>query len=87
VGTIEAGVQARAQLPGLSRHFEITQVKVFDPSQERPYVFLKDGREYLNCDIMICKKAQEACQCDILVIAAAGLNACAAKPQSISILT
>jgi alanine dehydrogenase len=67
VGMIGAGVQARAQLLGLSRHFRIEQVKVFDTSQERSQSLETDGREFLDCEYLISAKPQEACECDILV--------------------
>ena len=67
VGMIGAGVQAKTQLLGLSRHFKIEQVKVFDTSQERSQSLEKNGREFLDCEYLISAKPQEACQCDILV--------------------
>lgn len=67
VGMIGAGVQAGAQLLGLSRHFNIEQVRVFDTSEERSRSLETDSREFLDCEFMICTKPQEASQCDILV--------------------
>ena len=64
---MRAGVQARAQLLGLSRHFKIEQVIVFDTSQERSRSLEKDGREFLDCEYLISAKPQDACECDILV--------------------
>ncbi|MCX6673871.1 MAG: alanine dehydrogenase [Methanothrix sp.] len=67
VGMIGAGVQARAQLLGLSRRFEIERVMVFDTSQERSRSLEKDSRAFLDCKFLICANPQEACECDILV--------------------
>jgi len=67
VGMIGAGVQARAQLLGLSRHFQIEQVMIYDTSQERARSLEEDCRAFLDCEYMICAKPREACQCDILV--------------------
>jgi len=67
VGMIGAGVQAKTQLLGLSRHFKIEQVKVFDTSQERSRFLEKNSREFLDCEYLISENPQEACQCDILV--------------------
>jgi alanine dehydrogenase len=51
VGMIGAGVQARTQLLGLSRHFSIEQVIVSDSSQERAQSFEDDVRSFLDCNI------------------------------------
>jgi len=67
VGMIGAGVQAKTQLLGLSRHFKIEQVKVFDTSQEGSKSLKKNSREFLDCEYLISENPQEACQCDILV--------------------
>ena len=67
VGMIGAGVQAKAQLLGLSRHFKIEHVIIFDTSQERSQSLERECREFLDCEYMIGSKPQEACQCDILV--------------------
>ena len=67
VGIIGAGVQARTQLLGLSRHFLIEQVIVSDSSLERAQFFAEDVRPYLNCDCLTTASPRDACQCDILV--------------------
>ncbi len=67
VGMIGAGVQARAQLLGLSRHFRIEQVIVSDSSLERARSFEDDVRSFLKCDCLIASGPEEACDCDILV--------------------
>jgi len=67
VGIIGAGVQARTQLLGLSRHFQIEQVIVSDSSQERAQSFADDVRPYLDCDCLTYARPEDACQCDILV--------------------
>ena len=67
VGIIGAGVQARTQLLGLSRHFHIEQVIVSDSSLERAQSFKDDIRPYLNCDCLTTACPEDACQCDILV--------------------
>lgn len=67
VGMIGAGEQARTQLLGLSRHFQIEQVIVSDSSQERARSFVDDVRPILDCDCLTTARAEDACQCDILV--------------------
>jgi alanine dehydrogenase len=67
VGIIGAGVQARTQLLGLSRHFQIEQVIVSDSSLERAQSFRDDVRPFLNCDCLTTARPEDACQCDILV--------------------
>ena len=67
VGMIGAGVQARTQLLGLSRHFQIEQVIVSDSSLERAQSFMDDVRPILDCDYLTNASPEEACQCDILV--------------------
>jgi alanine dehydrogenase len=67
VGIIGAGVQARTQLLGLSRHFQIEQVIVSDSSLERAQSFRDDVRPYLDCDCLTTARPEDACQCDILV--------------------
>jgi len=67
VGIIGAGVQARTQLLGLSRHFQIEPVIVSDSSLERAQSFEDDVRSFLNCDCLTNASPEDACQCDILV--------------------
>ena len=67
VGMIGAGVQARTQLLGLSRQFQIEQVIVSDSSLERAQSFVDDARSILNCDGLTTARPEDACQCDILV--------------------
>ena len=67
VGMIGAGVQARTQLLGLSRQFQIEQVIVSDSSLERARSFVDDARPILDCDYLTTASPEEACQCDILV--------------------
>ena len=67
VGIIGAGVQARTQLLGLSRHFQIEQVIVSDSSLERAQSFRDDVRPFLNCDCLTTTSPEDAYQCDILV--------------------
>jgi alanine dehydrogenase len=67
VGIIGAGVQARTQLLGLSRHFRIEHVIVSDSSLERAQSFRDDVRPYLDCDCLTTTSPKDACQCDILV--------------------
>lgn len=67
VGMIGAGVQAKSQLLGLSRLFELDQVRIFDPSQERCQSLAEYGREILNGEFIVEREAEDACQCDILV--------------------
>ena len=67
VGMIGAGVQARTQLLGLSRRFQIEQVIVSDSSLERAQSFMNDVRPILDCDCLTTANPEDACQCDILV--------------------
>jgi alanine dehydrogenase len=67
VGMIGAGVQARTQLSGLTRDFQIEQVIISDSSPERAQSLEDDARSFLNCDYLIAASTEEACQCDILV--------------------
>ena len=67
VGMIGAGVQARTQLLGLSRQFQIEQVIVSDSSLERAQSFVDDVRPILDCDYLTTASPEDACQCDILV--------------------
>jgi alanine dehydrogenase len=67
VGMIGAGVQARTQLSGLTRDFQIEQVIISDSSPERAHSLEDDARSFLNCDYLIAASTEEACQCDILV--------------------
>jgi alanine dehydrogenase len=67
VGMIGAGVQARTQLLGLSRQFQIEQVIVSDSSLERARSFVDDARSFLDCDYLTTPRPEDACQCDILV--------------------
>lgn len=67
VGMIGAGVQAKAQLMGLSRRFEIEQVKIFDTSMESAQNLKESCQEFLRCEYMIAKSPEDACSCDILV--------------------
>jgi alanine dehydrogenase len=64
---IGAGVQARAQILGLSRHFEVDQVRIFDPSLERCQSLMEYARKFLRGEFLITAEAEEACRCDILV--------------------
>jgi alanine dehydrogenase len=64
---IGAGVQARSQLLGLSRLFELDQVRIFDPLPERSQGLAEYGRGILKGEFIIEKKAENACHCDILV--------------------
>ncbi len=67
VGMIGAGAQARTQLLGLSKFFNIEKVTVFDASSERTKSFIKDARIFLNCNYYPANDIKEACDCDILV--------------------
>jgi alanine dehydrogenase len=66
-GMIGAGVQAKAQLLGLSRCFEIERVLIFDAQESRSRSLEQEGRQFLDCDYEIVSNSQQACRCDILV--------------------
>jgi alanine dehydrogenase len=67
VGMIGAGIQARTQLLGLSRLFEIERVIVSNRTVESVKSFEQDARTFLDCDYQITTNHREACDCDILV--------------------
>lgn len=69
VGLIGAGVQARTQLLGLSRIFEIESVVVYDRSTDNARSFVEHASKFLHCDYHLTTDAKEACDCDILVTA------------------
>jgi len=69
VGLIGAGVQARTQLLGLSRIFEIERVVVYDRSIDNAKSFVEHASKFLDCDCRFATDAKEACDCDILVTA------------------
>ena len=67
VGMIGAGAQARTQLQGLSRYFQIEQVIVFDSFEDRARAFKEDVLGFMKCDCIAVAGPEEACECDILV--------------------
>ncbi len=67
VGMIGAGAQARTQLQGLSRHFQIEQVIVYDSLADRARAFKEYVLGFLECDFIAAAGPKEACECDILV--------------------
>jgi len=67
VGMIGAGVQAKTQLLGLSRCFEIERVLIFDALEAHSRSLEGDGRRFLDCDLQVVSSARQACRCDILV--------------------
>jgi alanine dehydrogenase len=69
VGLVGAGVQARTQLLGLSKIFEIERVIVSDRSIDNAKSFVKYASKFLDCDYHLTTDAKDACDCDILVTA------------------
>jgi len=67
VGMIGAGAQARTQLLGLSRQFELDEVRIFDLSPERCRSLAEYSRNLFKGELIIENEAEDACQCDILV--------------------
>ena len=67
VGMIGAGVQAKTQLLGLSRQFEIDAVRIFDASLSQSQSLETECRVFLDCEYLIAEGPSDACQCDILV--------------------
>ncbi len=67
VGMIGAGAQARTQLLGLSRIFNVEKVIVSNRSIESSKAFVKDVQAFLKCDYHTTINRQEACDCDILI--------------------
>ena len=69
VGLVGAGVQARTQLLGLSKIFEIERVMVSDRSIDNAKSFVEHASKFLDCDYHLTTDAKDACDCDILVTA------------------
>jgi alanine dehydrogenase len=67
MGLIGAGVQARTQLMGISRNFDIEQVLVYDTSMDRSRSLKDECKPFLDCEYQLASNPQDACQCDILV--------------------
>jgi len=69
VGFVGAGAQARTQLMGLVRFFEIKKVIVFDRRAEGGLAFERDARAFVSpdCEFMVTTDPKDACDCDILV--------------------
>jgi alanine dehydrogenase len=67
IGLVGAGVQARTQLMGLVRFFDIERVIVSDISIEQGRFLERDARDFLDCDYLVTTDIKEACDCDILV--------------------
>jgi alanine dehydrogenase len=67
VGMVGAGAQARTQLLGVGRFFEIKRVIVYDRSLEHGEKFVKDARAFLECEYELTTDPRDACSCDILI--------------------
>jgi alanine dehydrogenase len=67
VGMIGAGEQARTQLLGVGRFFQIERAIVFDRSIEHGKRFEKDARTFLDCEYELTTDPKDACRCDILI--------------------
>jgi alanine dehydrogenase len=67
VGLAGAGAQARTQLLGLAKTFEIETVKVADVSLNRCNALERDCRSFLDVEYQLSTDVKEVCNCDILV--------------------
>jgi alanine dehydrogenase len=67
VGMVGAGAQARTQLLGVSRFFQIKRVIVSDRSLQHGKAFEKDARAFLDCEYILTTDPRDACCCDILI--------------------
>jgi alanine dehydrogenase len=67
VGLAGAGAQARTQLLGLAKTFEIETVKVADVSLNRCRALERDCRSFLDVEYQLSTDVKEVCNCDILV--------------------
>ncbi len=67
LGLVGAGAQARTQLRGLSKIFDIEMVKVADISLERCRSLEKDCRSFLDVEYELTTEIKDACNADILV--------------------
>jgi len=67
VGLAGAGAQARTQLLGLAKTFEIETVKVADVSLDRCRALERDCRSFLDVEYHLSTDVKEVCNCDILV--------------------
>jgi len=67
VGLVGAGAQARTQLLGLAKTFDIEKVSVADVSLDRCRSFEKDCRRFLDAEYDLSSDAKDVCNSDILV--------------------
>jgi len=67
VGLVGAGAQARTQLLGLAKTFDIETVSVADVSLDRCRALEKDCRIFLDVEYDLSTDAKDACDTDILV--------------------
>jgi alanine dehydrogenase len=67
VGLVGAGAQARTQLLGLAKTFDIDTVKVADVSLDRCRALEKNCRTFLDVEYGLSTDAKEVCDVDILV--------------------
>jgi len=67
VGLVGAGAQARTQLLGLARSFEIETVIVADLSLDRARALERDAKDFLQAEYLLTTEIRDACDCDILV--------------------
>jgi alanine dehydrogenase len=67
VGLVGAGAQARTQLLGLAKTFDIEKVLVADVSLDRAKALEKDCRSFLDVEYILTTDIKDACDVDILV--------------------
>jgi len=67
VGLVGAGAQARTQLLGLAKTFDIEKVLVADVSLDRARALEKDCRSFLGADYEVSSEIKYVCNSDILV--------------------
>jgi len=67
VGLVGAGAQARTQLLGLAKIFDIKSVTVADVSLDRCRGLEREARGFLDAEYLLTTEIKDACDCDILV--------------------
>ena len=67
VGLVGAGAQARTQLLGLSKTFDVEKVLVADVSLDRCRGLEGEAKSFLDAEYLLTTEIKEVCDCDILV--------------------
>ncbi len=67
VGMVGTGGQAHTQLLALNEVIEIEEVKVTCRNISHCESFIKDMKQFVNCDFYVKESIEEVCDCDVLV--------------------